>query len=78
MTAIENLIGRSCQESSQSPAVIMLRHEIYYWVVCIVLYLFSVQNIYEEQNTVNIQHTDSNKYIKFKVLNIIIKIKLKI
>jgi hypothetical protein len=29
------------------------------------------------QNIVNIQHTDNNKYIKFKVLNIIIKIKLK-
>jgi hypothetical protein len=30
------------------------------------------------QNIVNIKHTDNNKYIKFKVLNIIIKIKLKI
>jgi hypothetical protein len=30
------------------------------------------------QNIVNIQHTDNKKYIKFKVLNIIIKIKLKI
>jgi hypothetical protein len=30
------------------------------------------------QNIVNIQHTDNNKYIKFKVLNTIIKIKLKI
>jgi hypothetical protein len=27
------------------------------------------------QNIVNIQHTDNNKYIKFKVLNIVIKIK---
>jgi hypothetical protein len=27
------------------------------------------------QNIVNIQHADNNKYIKFKVLNIIIKIK---
>jgi hypothetical protein len=48
---------------------------------CIVLYC-----IYSEfqtamrriQNIVNIQHTDNNKYIKFKVLNTIIKIKLKI
>jgi hypothetical protein len=30
------------------------------------------------QNTVNIQHTDDNKYIKYKVLNTIIKIKLNI
>jgi hypothetical protein len=29
------------------------------------------------QNIVNIQHTDNNKHIKFKVLNTIIKIKLK-
>jgi hypothetical protein len=29
------------------------------------------------QNIVNIQHTDNNKYIKFQVLNIIIKIKQK-
>jgi hypothetical protein len=43
----------------------------------IVLYLFSVQNIHEE-NTEHCQHsvlTDNNKYTKFKVLNIIIKIK---
>jgi hypothetical protein len=30
------------------------------------------------QNIVKIQHTDNNKYIKFEVLNIIIKTKLKI
>jgi hypothetical protein len=30
------------------------------------------------QNIVNIQHTGNNKYIKFKVLNTIIKIKLNI
>jgi hypothetical protein len=30
------------------------------------------------QNIVNIQHADNNKYIKFKVLNIIINLKLKI
>jgi hypothetical protein len=30
------------------------------------------------QNIVNIQHTDNNKYIKFKVLNIITKTRLKI
>jgi hypothetical protein len=29
------------------------------------------------QNIVNIQLTDNNKYIKFKVLNTIIKIKIK-
>jgi hypothetical protein len=29
------------------------------------------------ENIVNIQHTDNNKYIKFKVLNTIIKIKIK-
>jgi hypothetical protein len=46
---------------------------------CIVLYLFSVQTSMKRiQNIMNIQLTDNNKYIKFKVLNIIIKIKLKI
>jgi hypothetical protein len=42
---------------------------------CIVLYLFSVQNIYDKDTElVNIQHTNNNKYIQFKVLNTTIKI----
>jgi uncharacterized alkaline shock family protein YloU len=52
--------------------------ETKYMLYCIVRYLFSVQNIMRRiQNIINIQHTD-NKYIKFRVLNTIIKIKLKI
>jgi hypothetical protein len=35
---------------------------------CIVLYLFSVQNIHDKDTElVNIQHTHNNKYIQFKV-----------
>jgi hypothetical protein len=46
---------------------------------CIVfIYLAFKTSMRRIQNIVNIQHTDNNKYIKFKVLNKIIKIKLKI
>jgi hypothetical protein len=45
-------------------------------VYCIVLYLFIVQNIHEKdtEHCQHSVHTDNNKYIKCKVLNIIIKL----
>jgi hypothetical protein len=48
------------------------------WFNCIVLYSAFKTSMRRIQNIVNIQHTDNNKYIKFKVLNTITKIKLKI
>jgi hypothetical protein len=49
--------------------------EVFLTLYCIVLYLFSVQNIHDKDTEfVNIQHTHNNKYIQFKVLNTIIKI----
>jgi hypothetical protein len=52
---------------------------LYCIVLYLYLYLFSVQNIHDkDRELVNIQHTHNNKYIKFKVLNTIIKIKLEI
>jgi hypothetical protein len=49
--------------------------------ICIVLYcIYSAfkTSMRRIENIVNIQRTDNNKYIKFKVLNTVIKIKLKI
>jgi hypothetical protein len=49
------------------------------FMYCIILYLFSIQNIHEKDTEhCQHQHTDNNKYIKCKVLNTIIKIKLNI
>jgi hypothetical protein len=51
------------------------------WRSCIVLYcIYSAfkTSMRRIENIVNIQHTDNNKYIKFKLLNTKIKIKRKI
>jgi hypothetical protein len=59
-------------------------HILYPWSVnlfCIVLHCIDSMfktSMRRIQNIVNIQHTDNNNYIKFKVLKTIIKIKLKI
>jgi hypothetical protein len=54
----------------------VLNHE--YCVVLYYIYSAFKTSMRRIQNIVNIQHTDNNTYIKFKVQNTIIKIKLKI
>jgi hypothetical protein len=60
---------------------LILCHESWQGNHCIVLYCIYSSfktTMKRKQNIVKIHHTDDNKYIKFKVLSIIIKIKLKI
>jgi hypothetical protein len=50
-------------------------HECQLLVFLYFLYLFSIQNIHDKDTElVDIQHTHNNKYIKFKVLNTVIRI----
>jgi hypothetical protein len=68
---VEKEVGGACNMNSGE-------EECIYYIVLYCIYSAFKTSMKRIQNIVNIQHTDNNKYIKFKLLNIILKIKLKI
>jgi NADH:ubiquinone oxidoreductase subunit E len=73
---VMQLGGSPCHHSMARPRVADGRDGLQQCIVWGCIYSAFKASMKRIQNIVNIQHTDNNKYIKFKLLNIIIKLKI--